>query len=165
MLEALDYVDRTARGRPWVVNLSVGRTAGSHDGTSLVEQGMHELLRLGPGRAIVQSAGNYRSANLAVEGWLRDGEHRDLQWIIDPADTTDNEIDVWYSGKDRFVIAIRPPQGQAFVEVKLGDVADIVHEGAVVGRIYHRRMIPTTGTTTPRYSYIRERRPVSGPCG
>lgn len=142
MLEALDYVDRTARGRPWVVNLSVGRTAGSHDGTSLVEQGMHELLRLGPGRAIVQSAGNYRSANLAVEGWLRDGEHRDLQWIIDPADTTDNEIDVWYSGKDRFVIAIRPPQGQAFVEVKLGDVADIVHEGAVVGRLYHRRMDP-----------------------
>ena len=128
-----------SRSRPWVVNLSVGRTAGSHDGTSLVEQGMHELLRLGPGRAIVQSAGNYRSANLAVEGWLRDGEHRDLQWIIDPDDTTGNEIDVWYSGKDRFVIAIRPPQGQAFVEVKLGDVADIVHEGAVVGRLYHRR--------------------------
>jgi subtilisin family serine protease len=142
VLEALDYVERTARGRPWVVNLSVGRTAGCHDGTSLVEQGMHELLRLGPGRAIVQSAGNYRSANLGVQGWLRDGEYLDLEWIIDPEDTTGNEIDAWYSGKDRFVIAIRPPQGTAFVEVKLGDVADIVHEGAVVGRIYHRKNDP-----------------------
>ncbi|MGB7208408.1 MAG: S8 family serine peptidase [Pyrinomonadaceae bacterium] len=142
MLEGLDYVDRTASGRPWVVNLSVGRTAGSHDGTSLVEQGMHELMRRGPGRVIVQSAGNYRSANLAVQGWLRDGEYRSLEWIVDPKDTTDNELDVWYSGKDRFVIAIRPPQGSAFVEVKLGDVANIVREGTVVGRIYHRRNDP-----------------------
>jgi len=142
LLEGLDFVDKTANGRPWVVNLSVGRTAGSHDGTSPVEQGMHELLRKGPGRAIVQSAGNYRSAHLAVEGWLRDGEHRDLEWIIDPADTTDNEIDAWYSGKDRFVIAIRPPQGSEFVEVKLGHAADIVYEGTVVGRIYHRREDP-----------------------
>jgi outer membrane protein OmpA-like peptidoglycan-associated protein/subtilisin family serine protease len=144
LLEALDFVDTTARLRllPWVANVSVGRTGGSHDGTSLVEQGMHELLRLGPDRAIVQSAGNYRSADLAVEGWLRDGEHRDLGWIIDPRDTTGNEIDVWYSGKDRFVVAIRPPEGQDFVEVTLGDVADLRHKGDLVGRIYHRRDDP-----------------------
>jgi subtilisin family serine protease len=142
MLEGLDFVDKTAGGRPWVVNLSVGRTAGSHDGTSLVEQGMHELMRRGPGRVIVQSAGNYRTANLAVQGWLRDGEYRDLPWIVSPTDTTDNEVDAWYSGKDRFVIALRPPQGTSFVEVKLGEVADIVHEGIVVGRLYHRRNDP-----------------------
>jgi len=142
MLEALDWVDKTADGRPWVVNLSVGRTAGSHDGTSPVEQGMHELLRLGPGRAIVQSAGNYRSANLAVQGRLRDGERRDLEWIIDPQDTTDNEMDIWYSGKDRFVVAVRPPGGSAFVRAKLGESADIVHEGALVGRVYHRMNDP-----------------------
>jgi subtilisin family serine protease len=145
LLEGLDYVDTTARGRPWVVNLSVGRTAGSHDGTSPVEQGMHELLRRGPGRAIVQSAGNYRSADLAVHGHLHDGEHRDLTWIIDPADTTPNEIDAWYSGKDRFVVAIRPPQGAAFLQVGLGEVKAIVHEDAVVGRIYHCKNDPNNG--------------------
>jgi outer membrane protein OmpA-like peptidoglycan-associated protein len=144
LLEALDFVDTTARFHllPWVANVSVGRTAGSHDGTSPVEQGMHELLRLGPDRAIVQSAGNYRSADLAVQGWLRDGEHRELGWIIDPRDTTGNEIDVWYSGKDRFVVAIQPPEEQDFVEVKLGDVADLRHKGDLVGRIYHRRNDP-----------------------
>ncbi|MDP2334499.1 MAG: S8 family serine peptidase [Reyranella sp.] len=145
LLEALDYIDTAARGRPWVVNLSVGRTAGSHDGTSPVEQGMHELLRRGPGRAIVQSAGNYRSADLAVHGRLKDGEHRDLSWVIDPADTTANEIDAWYSGKDRFVVAIRPPHDVAFLHVGLGEVAAIVHEGSVVGRIYHRKNDPNNG--------------------
>jgi subtilisin family serine protease len=142
LLEALDYVDKTANGRPWVVNLSVGSTAGSHDGTSLVEQGMHELLRLGPSRAIVQSAGNYRAANLAVEGWLRDGEHRDLDWMVDPADTTANELDAWYSGKDRFLVAICAPGERRFSEVKLGEVADVTHRGTTVGRIYHRKNDP-----------------------
>ena len=86
---------------------------------------MHELLRLGPGRAIVQSAGNYRSANLAVHGVLRDGEHRDLRWIIDPRDITANEIDAWYSGRDRFVVALRAPDRNDFVTVRLGEVIDI----------------------------------------
>jgi subtilisin family serine protease len=142
LLEALDFVDQTAQGRPWVANLSVGRTAGSHDGTSLVEQGMHELLRLGPSRAIVQSAGNYRSAHLAVDGWLRDGEHRDLAWNIDPGDITGNEIDAWYSGKDRFVVAIRAPGEREFTQVKLGEVCDLEYRGAKVGRIYHRKDDP-----------------------
>jgi subtilisin family serine protease len=142
LLEGLDYVAEAANGHPWVVNLSVGRTAGSHDGTSLVEQGMHELLRLGKSRAIVQSAGNYRSANLAVEGWLRDGERRDLGWKIDAADTTANELDAWYSGRDRFVVAIRPPGTREFTKARLGEVADIVCRGETVGRIYHRRDDP-----------------------
>ena len=132
----------TADGRPWVVNLSVGRTAGSHDGTSLVEQGMHELLRLGPSRAIVQSAGNYRSAHLAIDGWLRDGEHRDLDWNIDSADTTGNEIDAWYSGRDRFVVAIRAPGEREFTQVKLGEVSDLEYRGTKIGRIYHRKDDP-----------------------
>jgi subtilisin family serine protease len=145
LLEALDWVDETARGRPWAVNLSVGSTAGSHDGTSLVEQGMHELLRGGDGRAISQSCGNYRSADLAVHGRLDDGEHRDLSWIIDPADTTPNELDAWYSGKDRFIVALRPPHGADFLRVRLGEVAAIVHDSAVVGRIYHRKNDPNNG--------------------
>jgi subtilisin family serine protease len=145
LLEALDWVDETARGRPWAVNLSVGSTAGSHDGTSPVEQGMHELLRRGEGKAIIQSAGNYRSADLAVHGHLNDGEYRDLHWIIDPTDTTPNEVDAWYSGKDRFVVALRPPHGADFLRVRLGEVAAIVHGGAVVGRIYHRKNDPNNG--------------------
>lgn len=143
MLEALDFVHRTAGDRPCVVNISVGREAGSHDATSPFEQAMHELLRMPPGtnRAICQSAGNYGSANLAVNGWLRDGEQRDLEWIVHPSDISP-EIDAWYSGNDRFVAAILPPDRANPVEVKLGEVADIKHNGNLVGRIYHRKNDP-----------------------
>lgn len=139
LLEAFDYVNETAHGRPWVVNLSVGCTAGSHDGTSPVEQGMHELLRLGLDRAICQSGGNYQDAHLAVDGWLRDGEYHDLEWIVDPRDTTPNELDAWYSGNDRFIVGVRLPGAADFVMVGLGEVADLRHQGNLVGRVYHRK--------------------------
>jgi subtilisin family serine protease len=143
MLEALDFAHRTAADRPCVVNLSVGREAGSHDATSPFEQAMHELLRMGTGknRAICQSAGNYGSAHLAVNGWLREGEQRDLQWIVHPQDPSP-EIDAWYSGNDRFLAQLLPPDGGNPVEVRLGEVSDINHDGALVGRIYHRKNDP-----------------------
>jgi hypothetical protein len=143
MLEALDFVHRFAGQRPCVVNLSVGRTAGSHDGTSPFEQGMHELLESAPGRAIAQSAGNYRSAHLAAHGLLREGEERELQWTINPRDTTPTEIDAWYSGNDRFVVQLRSPIRHHWVEVKLGEVVDLTTEaGEIIGRLYHRKSDP-----------------------
>jgi subtilisin family serine protease len=145
LLEGLDFVSRTAGDRPWAVNLSVGRTAGSKDGTSLVEQGMHECLRMRKGRAIVQSAGNYRSADLTVEGWIQEGESRELLWIIQPNDPTPNELDIWYSAKDRLIIEIQPPHSTESIRVALGRMQEILYDGDVIGRIYHRKNDPNNG--------------------
>ncbi|MBV9359723.1 MAG: S8 family serine peptidase, partial [Chloroflexi bacterium] len=154
LLEGLDFVRETAAGLPWVVNLSVGAEAGGHDGTSPVEQAMHELLRVEPNRAIAQSAGNYQSAHLAVNGWIREGEYRDLDWIIDPRDTTPNQVDIWYSGSDRFVVAVRMPHTDSFVAVRLGTAADLLCEGRVVGRLYHRKEDPNSKDHNARiYTY------------
>jgi subtilisin family serine protease len=144
MLEALDFVHRSAGSLPCAINLSVGRTAGSHDGTSPFEQGMHELLDLSPGRAIAQSAGNYRLAHLATHGLLREGEEREVQWAINPQDTKPTEIDAWYSGNDRFRVRVRAPNGHDWVKVALGEVVDIKSdEGALIGRLYHRKKDPS----------------------
>ena len=45
--------------RPCVVNMSLGDNLGPHDGTSLLERGLDNLLG-GPGRAFVKSAGQRR---------------------------------------------------------------------------------------------------------
>lgn len=48
-----DTADKAA-----VVNLSLGTSIGAHDGTSLMEQGLDELVASKPGRIIVNAAGN-----------------------------------------------------------------------------------------------------------
>lgn len=53
IFEKADLLDKAA-----VVNLSVGTSIGAHDGTSLMEQGLSELVQGRPGRAIVNAAGN-----------------------------------------------------------------------------------------------------------
>ena len=158
LLEALDYVDTIARGRPWVVNLSVGRSAGSHDGTSPVEQGMHELLRRGPGRAIVQSAGNYRSADLAVARPPA-GRRAARPELAHRPRRHDRQRDrrlVLGQGPLRGRRSARPA-ASAFSTVGLGDVAHIVHEGAVVGRIYHRKNDPNNGDNQVEIFLLPER--------
>lgn len=58
ILDGVDYVFAKCQeyNRPCVVNLSLGTTAGAHDGTSLIEQKLSE--KTGPGRLIVAAAGN-----------------------------------------------------------------------------------------------------------
>ncbi|MCW5802918.1 MAG: S8 family serine peptidase [Deltaproteobacteria bacterium] len=58
LLEAIGFIARAAGARPWVTNLSLGSHAGPHDGTTLVEQALDEIVTRGPGRVIVQSCGN-----------------------------------------------------------------------------------------------------------
>lgn len=60
-LDGVNYIYRTARalGRPAVVNLSLGFVFGApHDGTSLFEQGLDEMVRSKPGFVVCASAGN-----------------------------------------------------------------------------------------------------------
>src|SRR5882724_4102167 len=57
VLEAIDFIFKQAGENPCVINLSMGRHGGQHDGSTLVEQGFDAALRAAPGRAICQSAG------------------------------------------------------------------------------------------------------------
>ena len=91
ILEALDFVRRIAGDRPWVANLSLGRHGGPHNGRTLVEQGIDALLLEAPGRAVVQSCGNYFAADTHSSGRLRPGRSRTLRWTIDAADSTPND--------------------------------------------------------------------------
>ncbi len=145
LLEALDWVARRAGERPWVVNLSVGRHGGPHDGLTLVEQGIDQLLRAAPGRALVQSAGNYFDAEVHASGQLRPGERRVIGWWTGEADLTPNELEVWYSGRDCLGLEIRAPGDAEPVRVPLGGHARLMLDGREVGRAYHRAHDPAAG--------------------
>ena len=144
LLEGVDFCARVAGKRPWVINLSIGRHGGPHDGTTLTELAFDELLDAAPGRFIVQSTGNYYRAGVHASGQLATGQAQTLHFETDPRDVTDNELEIWYDGDDEFAVSIEPPGGVGPV-VPLGSRADLVVDGQLVGRVHHRAGDPNNG--------------------
>jgi peptidoglycan hydrolase-like protein with peptidoglycan-binding domain/subtilisin family serine protease len=145
LLEAYDFTARVAGTAPVVINASLGRQAGEHTGTTLTEQGMDAFLLAAPGRAIVQSTGNYYDRDIHARGTLRPGEQRTIRLITDVADRTPNEVDLWYPGVDRLRVTLRGPNRVVEVVVSPGEKARVTVDGKVVGNLYHRLADPNNG--------------------
>lgn len=146
LLEAFDFIARMVGPRPFVVNCSLGRHAGQHDGKTLTEQGVDAFLRAAPGRAVIWSAGNYFDRSIHAMGALRPGESRVLRLMTDVADRTPNEVDLWYRGVDRFQITLSRPAGGRFkVQAGPGDELPVIVDGRKVGHLYHRLYDPNNG--------------------
>ncbi len=145
LLEALDFISRTAGPQPCAINISAGRLCGPRDGSTLVERAFDELLAGTPGRFIADSAGNYYRWRAHARGTLEPGQEQPLSVVIDPADITVNEVEVWYDGADEFAVRIEPPGYAASGPVRLGERSDLVIGGRVAGRVYHRRHDPNNG--------------------
>ncbi|MBG0564859.1 protein-arginine deiminase family protein [Actinoplanes aureus] len=144
LLEALDFILRTAGDRPCVINLSLGRHAGPHTGGTLVEQAMDWLLTAAPGRAIVQSCGNYFERRTHASWLLRPGAVQRVRVDVDLADRTPNEVDLWYPGRDRLGVELTTPGGRHRCVVPLGGRGTIEVGGREVARVHHRADDPLT---------------------
>jgi subtilisin family serine protease len=142
LLEAIDFITRVAGHRPWVLNLSMGRHAGPHDGTTLTEQGIDAVLAEAPGRACVQSTGNYFSRPIHTAGALRPGEVRDIGFETGEEDGFPHEIDIWYAGRDRITVEVISPSQGLTGHAVTGEEAVLVAGGQKVGRLYNRRRDP-----------------------
>jgi subtilisin family serine protease len=142
LLEAVDFIGRTADRRPVVINLSLGNIAGPHDGSTLAEQALDAFVSAAPGRAIVQSCGNYFSRSTHVAHLLRPGDSLSLDWLMDPADVTPNNLEIWYAGVDRLRARLAAPDGSESGWVAL-DARSELHAGnRVTARLYHRAHDP-----------------------
>lgn len=152
LLEALDFISGLARG-PCVVNMSLGRHIGEHTGLSLVEQALDEWVDLAPGRAVVQSCGNYFRRRTHAFRRLQPGETWRLLVRVEETDRTPNQLDLWYPRRDRLLVSVRGLNaGGAVVVPSLqaapGEQAQ-AHwpqsglPGAV--RLYHREHDPNNG--------------------
>ncbi|MEN0047875.1 MAG: S8 family serine peptidase [Bacteroidota bacterium] len=145
ILEAIDFIREIAGDRPTVINTSVGKTAGPHNGKTLVEQGMDNFLTEQTGRCIVQSTGNYFKHRTHASGHLREGEEKSLTWHVYRSDKTYNELEIYMPNDAAFRVALVAPNEMCITEVELGSREDIVIGGETVGRFYHRAKEPNTG--------------------
>jgi subtilisin family serine protease len=122
VLDAIEYIriQAAASGRPAVINLSQGDNLGAHDGTSLLERAIDQIID--EGRVlIVISAGNERGgpASHHARGRVEQGRELSLLFALTPGHRIDGDmIDLWYHGGDRFAVALRAPSGEmsSFIE-------------------------------------------------
>ena len=109
-LDAIHYILEVAKAhsRPVVINLSQGDNVGPHDGTSLLELGIAELIA-GPGRVLIKSAGNEGDGASHAQGTLT-GASKDVQITV-PEGEVELVIDLWYPSADRIALTVVPPGG------------------------------------------------------
>ncbi len=145
LLEALDFIFRYADQQPCVVSLSIGSHGGPHDGTTLAERGFDAAVAAAPGRAICQSAGNYRNSRHHARRRLSAGETWALTWETAHDPRRGDELEVWYPGSDELGVELTAPDRSSQTRVGLGGEESIQIRNRVVGRLYHRSHDPNNG--------------------
>lgn len=125
LLEAVkfifDFADQyDQKPTPCVINLSLGTNGGPHDGLTPVEIAIDRLLREKPNRAVVVAAGNSFGQSLHATGQIGHGKAANLKMRLPKNDPTCNELEIWYSGEDRFAVDVIDPHGQKLMTVEHG---------------------------------------------
>ena len=88
--------DESTGSLPVVVNLSYGIIAGPHDGSSLLERAIDQLIATRPtALRVVLPAGNYYLSRCHAQFDLAAGASKVLRWRIQPDDKAESAVDVW----------------------------------------------------------------------
>jgi len=149
ILDGVAYIFKHAGKRPAVVNISYNAYTGPHDGTSLLELGLDELLKP-RGRAVVISAGNARDANChefrsVPAKQCLDGEEgrQPLLWSVHPDDPTENFMEIWYEGGKNLQISVISPDGKRVANAVGPDRYSYLKQGcSIMGAVIHRANDP-----------------------
>jgi subtilisin family serine protease len=113
--DGVRYIFRVASemGRPAVVNLSLGGHGDPHDGTDPLSQIINA--ESGPGRIVCCAAGNEGNDNIHAQIAVPQGGNRMILFHVPPSAGEDAvrfaALNGWYSGRDKFEIAVRSPNG------------------------------------------------------
>jgi subtilisin family serine protease len=129
LLEALKFIFNFAGNRPCVINVSLGTNGGPHDGSTLVEMGIDSLLTQASNRAVCIAASNSFSDSIHASGKVPAGGFFDLIWEVPSQDSTSNELELWYSGDDRFDMEIIAPNGDSLLRVGAGENSQALRDG------------------------------------
>jgi subtilisin family serine protease len=113
VLDGINYIVNRSRqlGRKAVINLSLGGNIGGHDGTDPLEVALDAFVR--GGTSIVVAAGNEAKTSTHVHGQLNRSNHVTVNVELRP-NTTDLQIDIWYSMQDRINTTLISPDGLTY---------------------------------------------------
>lgn len=150
LLDALRFsLDMAAPKKPLVANVSYGSTAGPHDGSSMIEQAMDELLDGHKEFAVVLAAGNSRRLGLHTSRMVT--KKRTALFRVNAAtgDHTDTFIEFWYPTlyADRTKFRARLPDGDWSDWIECDNRVDLLSDTGdeVVATLIHRRQVPNGG--------------------
>jgi subtilisin family serine protease len=142
LLEAIDFIRQTAGEKPLAINISAGKHGGPHDGCTLVEMCIDHFLEEHLNTAICQSTGNYFNANTHCSGLIRPGGMEEISFITGHTRVTENELEIWYSGKDEFGIGLQYENNSDIHICNLESSTEIKINGLTAGWMYHRSLDP-----------------------
>ncbi|MFZ5519292.1 MAG: S8 family serine peptidase [Candidatus Zhuqueibacterota bacterium] len=108
-------------GRPVVINFSLGGHWGAHDGTELHELAFDEAV--GPGKAIVISAGNEGDLPLHASGQVFASETVTTTFTV-AENSEDFFINIWHEGSDRMTLTVTAPNGYTTTAFASGSAED-----------------------------------------
>ncbi len=146
LVEAARFIFDRAGERPCVINISLGTNGGPHDGTTLVERGLDELVKQGPNRAIVLSAGNACTDDIHASGTVAQGSSIDLEWHRPPSAGGQDEMEIWYAGTDALDVEVFMPDGTSLGVVRPGENGEARDENSrVMALVSSRESDPTNG--------------------
>ena len=110
---------------PVSINISLGTNGGGHDASSAVSRWIDNELAV-PGRCVCVAAGNSGQEKPEKEGDVgfvmgrihtsgrieARGLNNDIEMFVAGnglVDLSENELEIWYSGSDRFAVTVTPP--------------------------------------------------------
>jgi hypothetical protein len=131
---------------PVVINLSYGRFAGPHDGTSWLERKIDELVLASASRGVdlrvVLPAGNSYLARFHAEiSFRRAGQRATLEWRVQPDDRTPSYLEVWLpfrllGNQSRVELTITSPTGETeTIDETPGSLREWVSPKGVYGAV------------------------------
>jgi hypothetical protein len=112
VMDGLMYIlSRCTSKAQLAVNISWGTLAGPHDGTSVLEAAMDQLVDLKAGKLqIIVPAGNGYQSRTHANATLSKGEHITLNWCIQPDDATQSFLELWLpQGAEGVTVQITAP--------------------------------------------------------
>jgi hypothetical protein len=158
-------MEAVPKNKPLVVNISYGNSAGPHDGSSLIEEALDELLEArGSNFAIVLAAGNARQSKAHASRVAQPGRSVMLRCQISAGDTTDTFVEIWYPRATSLDVEVRVrapdsdwsawvPQGQELpMEASTVDqeiVAMLRHDAVVPNGAGSMALLAITATAMP----------------